>query len=336
MQSFMVSDTRFVIFLMCRQSTSLNTRATPQQHCRTRPNCVGRLLAALISIALLPACGGNDRGTSGHLFKQGDSKSALHCQRHSSPFAYSQCQISSDAIRLGKYDGSKPATASIENRLHLYWRDASQNPYYNFASLQNELKKNQQQLTFAINAGMYNTEFAPIGYTVIEGKQLLSLNQKQGGGNFHLLPNGVFWGDETGVYVTQTSEFATLRQQQDIQPVFATQSGPMLVIDGQIHPKFDPVSTSKKFRTGVGTCEQIDSTTNNHTQNNDKNQQLQFVISDSPVNFYQFAELFKDTLHCDNALFLDGGIASAMYAPQIHRHDQKNMGVMIAITQSSR
>ena len=49
------------------------------------------------------------------------------------------------------------------------------------------------------------------------------------------------------------------------------------------------------------------------------------------MSFYQFAALFKNNLNCPNALFLDGGIASALYAPTISKHDKKEMGVMIGL-----
>ena len=45
----------------------------------------------------------------------------------------------------------------------------------------------------------------------------------------------------------------TLKQRPQVDP--ATQSGPMLVIDGRLHSRFDRSSTSLKARTGVGVRE---------------------------------------------------------------------------------
>ncbi|HBS32708.1 MAG TPA: hypothetical protein DEA40_13365, partial [Parvularcula sp.] len=84
---------------------------------------------------------------------------------------------------------------------------------------------------------------------------------------------------------------------------FATQSGPMLVIGGAIHPKFLPEGTSRKRRNGVGV--RADGT-------------LVFAISDTPVTFHEFASYFRDALNCPDALYLDGAI-SRIFAPEIGR-----------------
>jgi uncharacterized protein YigE (DUF2233 family) len=59
---------------------------------------------------------------------------------------------------------------------------------------------------------------------------------------------------------------------------------------------------------------------------------VRFVISNAPVTFHQFAALFRDRLNCPDALFLDGGTASALYAPSFNRHDRFHpMGPMIGV-----
>jgi uncharacterized protein YigE (DUF2233 family) len=45
---------------------------------------------------------------------------------------------------------------------------------------------------------------------------------------------------------------------------------------------------------------------------NTKSKIVVLAISDSKVNFYDFALLFKEILGCENALYLDGAI-SKMY-----------------------
>lgn len=240
------------------------------------------------------------------------------CQIKTKPFDHTICQINSAELL---------DTKTLPYELRLFWREGNDNtnqnakPLFTFNAINQQLQQTDQaELKFAVNAGMYNTDFAPIGYTVINGEQILSLNLKEGGGNFHLLPNGVFWWDKTGFYVTESKEMNKLLA-TGTKPIFATQSGPMLVIDGEIHPKFKPESTSKKIRNGVGIC-------------GEGNQQtIKFVTSSGLVNFYEFATLFKDELNCNNALFFDGGIASALYAPDINRHDKKNMGVIVGLVE---
>ena len=232
------------------------------------------------------------------------------CQSQQSPFLYSVCSVKAEALTGGRYS------------LDLFWQHSdSSTPLLTFDKLLNTLPSSQS-LKFAMNAGMYNENYAPIGYTVIKGEEVRALNLKEGGGNFHLLPNGVLWWDKSGnIQISESNALSKQLKDGSAQPLYATQSGPMLVINDTIHPQFNPDSTSLKLRNGVGIC-------------NDGS--VQFVNSEAPVSFYQFAVLFKDDLHCSNALFLDGGIASALYAPTIDKHDKKEMGVMIGLVESAK
>ena len=187
------------------------------------------------------------------------------------------------------------------DRLRLFSLDAAGQPYGSFEALQRALDEKGQKLVFAMNAGMYGEDLKPIGLYVEDGAPARKLNRRNGPGNFHLKPNGVFFidGDKGGVM--ETEAFAA----SGIRPQFASQSGPMLVVDGQIHPKFSPEGTSLQRRNGVGAPD-------DHT--------LVFVISEDWVNFHSFARLFKDRLGCANALFLDGSISS-LHAPDLNRSD---------------
>lgn len=229
------------------------------------------------------------------------------CETQDSPFTYSACRIEPQALTDSRYS------------LQLFWQSPhSTQPLLTFDKLLAALPT-EQTLNFAMNAGMYNEHYAPIGYTVIQGKEVRALNLKSGGGNFHLLPNGVMWWDKSGkVQITESHALDEQLNNGAAQPWYATQSGPMLVIDNEIHPQFNPNSTSLKLRNGAGVC---------------TDGSIQFVNSETPVSFYQFASLFKDHLKCPNALFLDGGIASALYAPSLDKQDKKEMGVMIGLVQ---
>lgn len=218
------------------------------------------------------------------------------CSQATKPFSYTLCQIHPNKDNLV---------------LKLIWQQPnSPAPILEF----NNLLKLLPTTRFAMNAGMYDEKFAPIGYTVIDGKQIKSLNLKKGEGNFHLMPNGVFWWNDDGYHIDESQAFNQKLTQNDITPKYATQSGPMLVINGEIHPDFDPKSDSLKIRNGVGVCQ---------------DGKVKFVASDTSVNFYDFAEFFKSTLKCDNALFLDGGRATAVYSKELNRQDNKYMGVMV-------
>jgi uncharacterized protein YigE (DUF2233 family) len=146
----------------------------------------------------------------------------------------------------------------------------------------------------AINAGMYHADFSPVGLFVEDGRELAPLNTADGKGNFFMKPNGVFFVDEDGrAGVLETDAYAG----SGIRPRFATQSGPMLVIDGDVHSRFEPDGESRYIRNGVGV---------------DEAGRVVLAISRSPVSLGRFARLYRDALGCRNALFFDGAI-SALY-----------------------
>lgn len=266
------------------------------------------LAAALVALSI-SACQPAEDNNHDTISSDGKNWS---CQAQNTPFAYSVCRIDAKALTDTRYS------------LQLFWQQSDSNadnnqPLLTFDALLASLPSNQT-LNFAMNAGMYNENYAPIGYTVIEGRERRALNIKEGGGNFHLLPNGVMWWDKSGkVQITESKALDSQLKNIEAQPWYATQSGPMLVINNEIHPQFKPNSTSLKLRNGAGVC---------------SDGSIQFVNSEAPVSFYQFAALFKDELNCPNALFLDGGIASALYAPSIDKHDKKEMGVMIGLIET--
>jgi uncharacterized protein YigE (DUF2233 family) len=147
------------------------------------------------------------------------------------------------------------------------------------------------QVAFAMNAGMYDEAGRPIGLAVAEGNELKPVNRRDGGGNFHLQPNGIFLVREDGrAEVVLTKRFSPA---DDIR--VATQSGPMLVIDGQLHPRVEQDGRSRFVRNGVGV---------------DEHGAALFVISDEPVSFGRMARLFRNRLGCRNALYLDGSVSS--------------------------
>ena len=187
--------------------------------------------------------------------------------------------------------------AKEEVRLFLY--DASGAPYGSFSALNDALTG--QRLGIAMNAGMYHRDRSPVGLYVEDGAEAMRLVTADGPGNFGLLPNGVLCLTDGAARVIESQRFAnenpTCRD--------ATQSGPMLVIDGALHPRFLPNSDSLNIRNGVGVGP--DGT-------------LFFAISDAPVNFHTFGRLFRDALGTPNALYLDGSI-SRLYDANSGRHD---------------
>jgi uncharacterized protein YigE (DUF2233 family) len=121
-------------------------------------------------------------------------------------------------------------------------------PYAYLSALPRSLEGGTGRLLFATNAGMFDANLKPVGLYVEQGRELVHANIKSGKGNFHMKPNGVFYISAHEAAVAETQTF--LKQRPQVDP--ATQSGPMLVIDGRLHSRFDRRSTSLKARTGVG------------------------------------------------------------------------------------
>ncbi|MHB0953359.1 MAG: phosphodiester glycosidase family protein [Allorhizobium sp.] len=198
------------------------------------------------------------------------------------------------------------------SEIRIYHLDPDGKPLGGFDSLIRQLWKERHYPIFATNGGMYHDDLSPVGLFAEHGFERTAISTKDGWGNFHLLPNGVFYVDEGRAGVIETRRFL----KSGLTPDYATQSGPMLVIDGKIHPRFLPDSDSLKIRNGVGV---------------DADGHVHFAISSVPVRFYDFALLFKDVLDCANALYLDGTISSA-YIPERGRRDRFfPLGPIIAV-----
>lgn len=211
-------------------------------------------------------------------------------------------QPDGDPCRLVHYADSTFAVCTVDLRsyeVRLFWRGSNGEVLGSFDRLRGTPEGSR--LAVAMNAGMYHEDRSPVGLYVENGEELKAANTRNGPGNFHLKPNGIFYvkGRQAGVLETE----AYLKRK--IRPDFATQSGPMLVIGGNIHPHFSEQSTSRKIRNGVGVRGQ---------------DTVVFAISEVPVTFSTFARLFRDELGCPNALFLDGSVSS-LYAPSLERMD---------------
>jgi uncharacterized protein YigE (DUF2233 family) len=200
-----------------------------------------------------------------------------------------------------------------ETDLRIFWRDEARKPYRTFSRLADDLAARGLELEFAMNGGMYGVELRPIGLLIEEGRELRRANMAESPAgirpvpNFYKKPNGVFYIGENEAGVTEMGRFV------DEAPAarFATQSGPLLVIDGALHPDFIEGSSDRRLRNGVG----VSSPTTVH-----------FAISQGRVNFHDFARFFRDRLGSDNALYLDGGSAPGLYSPQLHRNDRPGHG----------
>jgi uncharacterized protein YigE (DUF2233 family) len=198
-------------------------------------------------------------------------------------------------------------------RLEIFLRDDEGHPFRRFDRLKSWLASRNERLRFAMNAGMFHPDLSPVGLLVREGKQVSPLNLSEGAGNFFLKPNGVFFISESGPRIVESTEYPALARGVRL----ATQSGPLLVRHGELHPAFDAASASRLVRNGVG----ISGDT------------IIFVISEQPVNFYELATYFRDELRCPDALYLDG-VVSSLYSSELQRSDSRvDLGPIVGVVQ---
>jgi uncharacterized protein YigE (DUF2233 family) len=217
----------------------------------------------------------------------GIAAAAPECTRarfDGAPFTYCRIDLTTDPMRLWLRDGEGDILGTFDN-------------------VESRLRREGLRLGVAMNAGMYHEDRAPVGLYIENGKEERGIVTSDGPGNFGLLPNGVFClkpGNRAAVI--ESRRFAKAPPTCD----FATQSGPMLVIDGALHPRFLEDGTSRYIRNGVGVSAD--------------GREVVIAISDRRVNFHQFARFFRDALKIRNALYLDGNI-SRLHAPAIGRTD---------------
>jgi uncharacterized protein YigE (DUF2233 family) len=223
---------------------------------------------------------------------------------------------SAEACRTQAFDGESYIVCGFDlgrQTIRTFWLNGEGAPYRTFGALAEGLEGKGKSLRFAMNGGMYRDDLRPVGLYIENGKELAPANTKTLKGtpsqipNFYKKPNGVFYIGEGAAGVVETGHFLSARPRAE----FATQSGPMLLIDGAIHPAFIAGSTDRKPRNGV--C--VTDGTHVH-----------FVMTRGWVNFHDFARYFRDGLGCKNALFLDGGVASGLYAPELKRNDPPGHG----------
>ena len=200
-----------------------------------------------------------------------------------------------------------------KQNLEFFWKNEKGENFKNAENLISWLKSKNKKLLFSTNGGMYKKDNSPQGL-FIENKIVKSeIDTSNGNGNFYLKPNGVFYlTTDKNPMICKTEDFVNNGKIK-----YATQSGPMLVIDGEIHTAFKKNSTNLNIRNGVGIL---------------PNNQIVFAISKKEINFYDFAEYFKN-LGCKNALYLDGFVSRTYLPEKNWRQIDGNFGVIIGVTE---
>jgi uncharacterized protein YigE (DUF2233 family) len=200
-----------------------------------------------------------------------------------------------------------PKTADIA----FYWKDTDGKIFRNFNALKQFIEHNGRALEFAMNGGMYLKDNSPQGLFIENGAAYSPLDTLSGVGNFYMKPNGVFYLTKNNeAIVCNTTDFTDHGQVK-----FATQSGPMLLINGKIHPAFKEGSKNLNIRNGVGIL---------------PDGKVIFAMSKEEVNFYDFAMFFKK-MNCANALYLDGFVSRTYLPKENWKQLDGNFGVIIGV-----
>ncbi len=196
--------------------------------------------------------------------------------------------------------------------IELYWKDDKGRLLRNLGNVKTLVEAKHKTLLFAMNGGMYKMDNSPQGVFIQNGKTITPLDTSSGGGNFYMKPNGVFYiNNSHRAGVVTTPDFESIANVE-----LATQSGPMLVINGEIHPAFKEGSVNLNIRNGVGIL---------------PDGKVLFAMSKEQINFYDFAKYFKE-MGCKNALYLDGYVSRAYLPEQNWRQMSGDFGVLIGVS----
>ena len=199
-----------------------------------------------------------------------------------------------------------------KDNIQFFWKDDKGNIFRSIDNLKRWLDGRKTQLVFAMNGGMYMEDYRPLGLYIENGKKIRQVNRDSGYGNFYMMPNGILYVTDKGkAVVCKTQDYKS-----DAGIKYATQSGPLLVINGTIHSSFKKGSANVHIRNGVGIL---------------PDGKVLFAISKTPVNLYDFAEYFKSA-GCKNALFLDGFVSRAWIPAKNWTQTDGDFGAIIAVT----
>ena len=203
-----------------------------------------------------------------------------------------------------------PKTISVS----LYWKSKDGKNIGSLQNLKELLQKENKELLFAMNGGMYKKDKSPQGLFIQNGIEKSPIDTTSASGNFYLKPNGIFYLTKNNkAIVCKTEDF---KNNSNIK--YATQSGPMLLINGKIHNAFNEKSINLNIRNGVGIL---------------PNNKILFAMSKNEINFYDFANFFKSK-GCINALYLDGFVSRMYYPKGDCIQTDGDFGVIIGVTKN--
>lgn len=200
--------------------------------------------------------------------------------------ASAACTLTDPTLTLQSY-----RVDAQKERIAMYWQDRHGKAWGSLRSLLAGID-GDGRVQMAMNGGIYDKAYAPLGLYIEKGRQLIPLNRASGGGNFFIRPGGVFYLRGQNAGIVSIDKF---KPSPAIQ--YAVQSGPMLIENGKINWRLKPSASSRKLRNGVGIT---------------GDGKVVFMLSERETNFYDFACYAQSRLNVRQMLYLDGTI-SKMY-----------------------
>jgi uncharacterized protein YigE (DUF2233 family) len=273
-----------------------------------RQTRLGVLCQKLAIFALLGACTtGASSATSPSASEPSTKPSAKSSSK--GPFALPAAATSSEFLDV-RVDRKA-------HRVTMHLDDPNGQKYSSVDALRRHLDGGGAPALLVTNGGMYQKNQHPLGLFIEAGvtkQPLVTRTGRPSDGNFYLQPNGVFAITHLGPAVVRTSNWAMFQSKAKVS--FATQSGPMTIIDSQINEAFNPDSDSRYLRNAVCVSNK---------------RELWFTISRDPVTFFELATHQK-ALGCTQALYLDGAISSAYTPDETVNGWSGGLGPLIAVT----
>lgn len=259
-------------------------------------------LLLLLGVLLLLSCGDS----------AGPGKASRRPDFHCPAYAVEGLEVSCLTFRQATYVVLRVDLRAAH--IKTLWKNSAGAPY---GSLDEAYRQSGGDLLALTNAGIYSENHTPEGLHVEGGLTLSPLNPSGGEGNFYSRPNGVFYVADDGAGIVETEKFNSLGARAGVRE--ATQSGPLLVIDGNVNPNLKPDSQSLYVRNGVGVKSP---------------DEVYIVVSEGEVNLYDFASVFREQLHCRDALYLDGCVshiylpARGVYVPERRQCEKELVGML--------
>ncbi len=154
--------------------------------------------------------------------------------------ASAACTLTDPTLTLQSY-----RVDAQKERIAMYWQDRHGKAWGSLRSLLAGID-GDGRVQMAMNGGIYDKAYAPLGLYIEDGKRLTPVNRSAGGGNFFIRPGGVFLVENGRAKIVPLPAY---KPSPAIR--YAVQSGPMLIENGVINWRLKPPPVRASCATGL-------------------------------------------------------------------------------------